>query len=114
MPTNHAAIYLRVPTYYQSEELSCRRTQLEHYCQKDMKIPDYVIFEEVVRNDRTIDRPAFQELHRRLRQEEFSHLLVWKLEDLYHGYEKIEVFLTELKDYGIILQSIVESSDHAL
>lgn len=77
-----AAIYIRVSTAYQvdKDSLPMQRKDLIDYCKSVLNIKDYEVFEDAGYSAKNTDRPAFQEMMARIRNHEFSHILVWKID----------------------------------
>ncbi len=98
-----AAIYNRIATFYEDHTLETRRVELESYCRGTLQIDDCEVFDEVGIFDREVDRPAYRELMRRIRQGEFTHLVVWNWDTLFHDYEELNRLMEKLSDEGIIL-----------
>jgi DNA invertase Pin-like site-specific DNA recombinase len=98
-----AAIYNRIGTFYEEFALEDRRVELENYSRDTLGIDDLEVFDEVCIFDREVDRPAYRELMRRIRQGEFTHLVVWDWDSLYHDCDNLDRLLEELNDNGIIL-----------
>lgn len=111
MPHNNQpkiAIYNRVPTYYQEHHLAAQRHELMDYCQNSLGVSNWEIFDEVGIFDREVDRSAFQEMMRRVRQGEFSHILVEKLDNLLHDYDDLKKILAELAEHEVMLVNMEE------
>ncbi|HEX3048914.1 MAG TPA: recombinase family protein [Bacillota bacterium] len=98
-----AAIYNRIGTFYEEFALEDRRVELEKYSRDALGIDDLEVFDEVGIFDREVDRPAYRELMRRIRQQEFTHLVVWDWDSLFHDCDDLNRLLQELNDHGIIL-----------
>ncbi len=60
--------------------------------------------------DREVDRPAYQEMMRRIRQGEFTHILVEKLDQLLHDYDDLKKILAELAEHEVSVVNIEEKS----
>lgn len=60
--------------------------------------------------DREIDRPAYQEMMRRVRRGEFTHILVGKLAHLQHDYDDLRKVLVELAECEILLINVTEAN----
>ena len=72
-----AALYVRVSTSYQADKdsLPMHRQELVAYAKLMFDIEDYVIFEDAGYSGKNTDRPEFQNMMRRVRAGEFTHLL---------------------------------------
>jgi site-specific DNA recombinase len=97
-----------VPTYYQEGQLAGQRHELMDYCRNNLKISHWEVFDEVGIFDREVDRPAYQEMMRRVRQGEFTHILVGKLDHLLHNYDDLKKVLAELAEHEVALVNIEE------
>ena len=71
-----AALYVRVSTNYQidRDSLPMQRQELITYAQLMFGINDYVVFEDAGYSGKNTDRPEFQNMMRRIRAGEFTHL----------------------------------------
>ena len=80
--TKKAALYIRVSTHYQidKDSLPFQRNELINYAKYALGIDDYAIFEDAGYSGKNTDRPAYQDMMRRIRAKEFSHLCVWKID----------------------------------
>lgn len=78
------------------------------YCRDSLKINNWEVFDEVGIFDREVDRPSFQELMRRVRQGEFTHILVGKLDHLLHDYDDLKKVLAELAEHEVSVVNIEE------
>lgn len=76
------AIYVRVSTTYQvdKESLPMQKKDLIYYSENILGIPNYEIFEDAGYSAKNTDRPAFKSMMKRLKEKEFTHVLVWKLD----------------------------------
>ena len=76
------AIYCRVSTIHQvdKDSLPMQKRDLINYSKLILGIDDYVIFEDAGYSAKNTDRPAFQEMINRIENNEFTHVLVWKLD----------------------------------
>ena len=89
-----AAIYVRVSTVYQvdKDSLPMQRKDLIDYCRIFLNITDYEIFEDAGYSAKNTDRPAFQTMMSRLRTNEFSHIVVWKIDRIRETWLILLVF----------------------
>lgn len=97
------AIYIRVSTYHQidKDSLPLQRQDLINYTKYILNINEYEIFEDAGYSAKNTDRPAFQEMMKKIRKKEFTHLLVWKIDrisrnlldfcDMYNDLKKFDV-----------------------
>ncbi len=60
--------------------------------------------------DREVDRPAYQEMMRRVRDGEFTHIVVERLESLLHDYDDLKKLLAELTERGISFVNVLEQA----
>lgn len=77
-----AALYVRVSTLHQvdKDSLPLQRKDLRNYAEHVLGISDCVIFEDAGYSAKNTDRPNFQNMMSRIRNGEFTHLLVWKID----------------------------------
>jgi DNA invertase Pin-like site-specific DNA recombinase len=108
-----AALYLRVSTTMQidKDSLPMQRTDLINYCKYALNIEDYEIFEDAGYSGKDTDRPAYQRMMDRIRQGEFSHLLVWKIDRISRNLLDFAGMYQELKKFNIIFVSKNEQFD---
>lgn len=107
------AIYIRVSTHHQidRESLPFQRQELENYCRYVLGILEYVIFEDAGYSAKNTDRPDYQEMMSRVRQGEFTHLLVWKLDRISRNLRDFTELWDEIKEYGVTFVSKMEQFD---
>lgn len=76
-----AALYIRVSTDMQADKdsLPLQKSDLQKLAELN-GITDYVIFEDAGFSGKNFNRPKFQEMIQRVRQGEFTHIFVWKLD----------------------------------
>ncbi|SUY47058.1 putative resolvase [Clostridium putrefaciens] len=80
--SNKVAIYVSVSTHYQidKDSLPLQRQDLINYAMYVLNTNEYEIFEDVGYSGKNTDRPAFQDMLSKIKNGEFSHLLVWKFD----------------------------------
>lgn len=78
------------------------------YSRNSLGVSNWEIFDEVGIFDREVDRPAFQEMFRRVRQGEFTHILVGRLDHLLHDYDDLKKILAELAEHEVMLVNMEE------
>lgn len=107
-----AALYVRVSTRYQvdKDSLPFQRKKLKEYC-KFLGIEDFVIFEDDGYSAKNTDRPHFQEMMSRVRDGEFSHLIVWKVDRVSRNLLDFAAMYQELKDHKVTFVSMNEQFD---
>lgn len=107
------AIYIRVSTVYQidKDSLPMQRKDLIAYSELILGIPDYEIFEDAGYSGKNTDRPALQEMMSRIREKEFSHLLVWKIDRISRNLLDFSEMYMELKKLHVIFVSKNENFD---
>ena len=107
------AIYIRVSTAYQvdKDSLPMQRKDLTAYSELILGISDYVIFEDAGYSGKNTDRPAFQEMMSRIKQREFSHLLVWKIDRISRNLLDFSEMYSELKRLKVVFVSKNEKFD---
>lgn len=108
-----AAFYIRVSTHHQidKDSLPFQRQELENYAKFVLGIEDYVIFEDAGYSGGDTKRPAYQEMMKRIREGEFTHLLVWKIDRISRNIRDFSDMYDELKKHNIIFVSKVEQFD---
>lgn len=97
------AIYTRVSTSYQidKDSLPLQKKDLENYCEIILGIKEYEIFEDAGYSAKNTDRPAFQNMMARLRNGEFSHVLVWKLDRISRNIGDFATMWDEFEKLGV-------------
>lgn len=108
-----SAIYVRVSTYHQidKDSLPLQRKDMINYSKLVLGIDDYEIFEDAGFSGKNTDRPAFQNMMKRIKQGEFSHLLVWKIDRISRNLLDFCAMYNELKSIGCIFVSKNEQFD---
>lgn len=108
-----AALYIRVSTTHQidKDSLPFQRKELINYSKYVLNIDDYVVFEDAGYSGKNIDRPAYKDMIRRIKQGEFSHLLVWKLDRISRNLMDFTTMYDELKKDGVTFISKNEQFD---
>ncbi len=111
--TKKVAIYTRVSTAMQADKdsLPTQRTELVYYAQYVLDITDYEIFEDAGFSAKDTSRPAFQDMLARVRDGEFTHVLVWKIDRFSRSLIDFCNLYNELKDLGVTLVSKNERFD---
>ena len=113
MKNKKAALYIRVSTNHQidKDSLPLQRKDLISYAEVILGISDYEIFEDAGYSGKNIERPAYQDMMRRCRNGEFSHILVWKIDRISRNLLDFASMYTELKKLGIVFVSKNEQFD---
>ena len=108
-----AALYVRVSTSHQidKDSLPFQRQELSNYSKYVLGIDDFEIFEDAGYSGKNTDRPKFQEMMTRVRDKEFTHLLVWKIDRISRNLKDFTEMYDELKNYGITFISKNEQFD---
>lgn len=108
-----AALYVRVSTHFQvdRDSLPFQRKDLTNYCKYVLGIDDYEIFEDAGYSGKDTDRPAYQDMMRRVRSKEFTHILVWKIDRISRNLRDFTDMYEEIKDYGTTFISKNEQFD---
>lgn len=108
-----AALYVRVSTNYQvdRDSLPMQRQDLITYAKLMFGIDDYVIFEDAGYSGKNTERPEFQNMMRRIRGGEFSHLLCWKIDRVSRNLLDFAAMYQELKDLNVTFVSKNEQFD---
>lgn len=112
-PNKKAALYVRVSTNYQvdKDSLPMQRQDLITYANLMFGIDDYVIFEDAGYSGKNTERPEFQNMMRRIRAGEFTHLLCWKIDRISRNLLDFAAMYQELKDLGVTFVSKNEQFD---
>ena len=107
-----AALYVRVSTRYQvdKDSLPFQRKKLKEYC-KLIGIEKFQIFEDDGYSAKNTDRPHFQEMIGRVRNGEFSHVIVWKVDRISRNLLDFAAMYEELKDHRVTFISMNEQFD---
>jgi DNA invertase Pin-like site-specific DNA recombinase len=108
-----AALYIRVSTHHQldRDSLPFQRKELINYSKYLLGIDDYEIFEDAGYSGKNMDRPAFQDMMTRIRNGEFTHLLVWKIDRISRNLKDFTEMYEELKKYNVTFISKNEQFD---
>ena len=108
-----AALYTRVSTSYQvdKDSLPHQREELINYSQYALGINQYEVFEDAGFSGKNTDRPAFQDMMRRIRQGEFTHLIVNKIDRISRNLLDFAAMYDELKELGVVFVSRNEQFD---
>lgn len=108
-----AALYIRVSTMYQidKESLPHQREELTRYAEYALHISDYEIFEDAGFSGKNTDRPAYQEMMARIRQHEFTHLIVDKIDRISRNLLDFAAMYDELKKLDVTFISRNEQFD---
>lgn len=107
------ALYVRVSTHHQidKDSLPYQREELKNYCKYVLGIDDYEMYEDAGYSAKNTDRPAYQEMMKKIRNKEFTHLLVWKLDRISRNLRDFTDMYDELKEYDITFISKNEQFD---
>lgn len=107
------AIYIRVSTTYQidKDSLPMQRKDLIAYAELILGITAYEIFEDAGYSGKNTDRPAFQDMMRRVRSGEFSHVLVWKIDRISRNLLDFAEMYEELRELRVTFVSKNEQFD---
>lgn len=107
------ALYVRVSTSHQidKDSLPFQRAELSNYAKYVLGIDDFEIFEDAGYSAKNTDRPKYQEMMTRIRNKEFSHMLVWKIDRISRNLKDFTEMYDELKDYNITFISKNEQFD---
>lgn len=107
------AIYVRVSTHHQidKDSLPLQRKELKNYCKFILNTDNYVIFEDAGFSGKNTDRPKYQEMLSRIKNREFSHILVWKIDRISRNLLDFCDMYEELKKYKCTFISKNEQFD---
>lgn len=108
-----AALYVRVSTVMQldKESRGVQKNDLIRYCEDILGITDYEIFEDADFSAGSTDRPDYQEMLRRIRTGEFTHLLVWKIDRVSRNIIDFTAMYQELQTLNVTFISLAEQFD---
>ncbi|WCH46418.1 recombinase family protein [Lysinibacillus sp. OF-1] len=108
-----AALYVRVSTLHQidKDSLPFQRQELENYAKYALNIEDIEIFEDAGYSAKNTDRPKYQEMMKRIRNGEFTHLLVWKIDRISRNLKDFSEMYEELKECKVTFVSKNEQFD---
>lgn len=111
--TVRVAIYVRVSTHWQvdKDSLPVQKEELTAYAKYVLHASSYEIFEDAGYSAKNTDRPDYQKMLARIRQGEFSHLLVWKLDRISRNLLDFASMYDELKKLGVTFVSKNEQFD---
>ena len=107
------AIYVRVSTDHQvdKDSLPTQKKDLINYCKLILGIEDYEIFEDAGFSGKNTKRPGYQEMMDRIRNGEFTHLLVWKLDRISRNLIDFAMMYEELQKNNVVFASKNEQFD---
>ena len=108
-----SALYVRVSTTHQidKDSLPLQRDDLTNYTKYILNINDYEIFEDAGYSGGTTDRPAYQDMMKRIKMGEFTHLIVWKIDRISRNLRDFSEMYDELKKYNVTFISRNEQFD---
>lgn len=114
LASKKAALYIRVSTKMQADDgdsLPMQREELPKYVQYALGITDYEIFEDAGFSAKNTERPSYQQMMSRVRDGEFTHIVVWKLDRISRNLLDFAGMYAELKDLGVVFISKNEQFD---
>lgn len=108
-----AAIYCRVSTIHQvdKDSLPMQRSDMINYAKYALNIEDYEVFEDAGYSGKNTDRPAYQEMMERIKEGEFTHVLVWKIDRVSRNLLDFASMYAECKNLGVTFVSKNEQFD---
>lgn len=111
--TVRVAIYVRVSTHYQidKDSLPVQKEELVAYAKYVLNADSYEVFEDAGFSAKNTDRPDYQQMMSRVRDGEFSHVLVWKLDRISRNLLDFAAMYDELKKLGVTFVSKNEQFD---
>lgn len=107
------AIYIRVSTTHQidKDSIPMQKKDLIAYCQLILGTDNYEFFEDAGYSGKNTDRPAFQEMMNRIRMNEFTHVLVWKIDRISRNLLDFAEMYEELQSLRVTFVSKNEQFD---
>ncbi|MGL5153130.1 MAG: recombinase family protein [Clostridium sp.] len=107
------AIYIRVSTNHQidKDSLPLQRNDLINYCKYVLNTDEYEVFEDAGYSGKNTSRPAFQNMIKRIKLGEFTHLLVWKIDRISRNLIDFCEMYEEIKKYNCTFISKNEQFD---
>lgn len=107
------AIYIRVSTIHQvdKDSIPMQERDLAAYCNLILGTDDYEFFEDAGYSGKNTDRPAFQDMMRRIRGGEFTHVLVWKIDRISRNLLDFAEMYEELQALRVTFVSKNEQFD---
>ena len=110
--SQRAALYVRVSTRYQvdKDSLPFQKKKLKEYL-SFLGIDDFEIFEDDGYSAKNTDRPQYQRMLSCIRKNEFTHLLVWKVDRISRNLLDFTSMYEELKQRKVTFISLNEQFD---
>ncbi|WP_040980380.1 MULTISPECIES: recombinase family protein [Oceanobacillus] len=107
------AIYVRVSTVHQvdKDSLPFQRQELINYTKYALNIDEYEIFEDAGYSAKNTKRPKYQQMMARIRNNEFTHILVFKIDRISRNLKDFTEMYEEIKDYQVTFVSKSEQFD---
>jgi site-specific DNA recombinase len=108
-----AALYIRVSTLHQidKDSLPLQRKDLKNYSQHVLGIDDFEIFQDAGYSGKNTERPAYKDMMSRIREGEFTHLLVWKIDRISRNLSDFSEMWNELQSREVTFVSKNEQFD---
>ena len=96
------AMYTRVSTHHQidKDSLPLQKQDLINYAKFALNCEDYEIFEDAGFSAKNTDRPEYQKMMNKIRKNEFTHLLVWKIDRISRNLLDFCAMYNELKEHN--------------
>lgn len=108
-----AALYIRVSTNHQidKDSLPFQENELINYATYALGIDQYEVFADAGYSGKDTDRPKYQEMMKRIREREFTHLVVWKIDRISRNLIDFASMYDEIKQYDCVFVSRNEQFD---
>lgn len=108
-----SALYLRVSTLHQidKDSLPMQENDLINYSKYVLGIEDYELFTDAGYSGKDTERPSYQDMMLRIRNGEFTHLLVWKIDRISRNLLDFATMYEELKKHDVTFVSKNEQFD---
>ena len=107
------AIYCRVSTHHQidKDSLPFQEQDLKNYCEYVLGSNNYVVFTDPGYSGKNTERPGFKKMFDRIRKNEFTHVLVWKIDRISRNLLDFCSMYNELKEHNCTFISKNEQFD---
>lgn len=107
------AIYIRVSTHYQidKDSLPLQKKELINYSKYILGTDNCIVFKDAGYSGKDTIRPGFQDMMSKVRNNEFTHILVWKIDRISRNLLDFATMYEEMKEHNITFISKNEQFD---